>query len=189
MSSACYLIAHDLWLFADKGTGMNAKRSPPEGYEDILSLDGFLCFAVYSAGHAFNQLYRPLLDALGLTYPQYLVMVALWVRDDQTVKELGTKLFLESSTLTPLLKRLETNGHLTRSRDPDDERQVRVRLTKAGRALRNRAQAIPPCVQDALGLPSDAVARLQADLLGIRDRLLSAAAHAQTPRALSDVDS
>ena len=144
--------------------------------DDALSLDSFLCFAIYSAGHAFNQFYRPLLDAIGLTYPQYLVMVALWTQNDQTVKALGDKLLLDSSTLTPLLKRLESAGHLTRMRDPADERQVRVRLTATGRALKNQAKSIPVCVQGTLGLSSSDLKRVQADVLGIRDRLLSAKA-------------
>ncbi|WP_213772294.1 MarR family transcriptional regulator [Bradyrhizobium sp. dw_78] len=151
---------------------MGSRPSPPAN-EDKLSLDSFLCFAIYSAEHAFNQFYRPLLDAIGLTYPQYLVMVALWADNDQTVKELGQKLLLDSSTLTPLLKRLETSGYLTRTRDPDDERQVRVRLTPAGRALKSRARGIPACVQDALGLSNDELKKIQADVLAIRDRLLS----------------
>src|SRR5204863_1371496 len=108
----------------------------------VLDVDDHLCFAIYSAGHAFNRIYKPLLAALDLTYPQYLVMVALWSRDDQTVGGLGEKLLLESSTLTPLLKRLEVSGHLTRSRDPADERQVRVRLTDRGSALREQARDI-----------------------------------------------
>src|ERR1700751_3159022 len=95
----------------------------------ILKLDEFLCFEVYSANHAFNRVYQPLLDKLRLTYPQYLVMVLLWERDGQTVGELGARLSLESNTLTPLLKRLEALGHVKRSRDPADERQVRVQLT------------------------------------------------------------
>ena len=151
---------------------MSSRPAPPAS-EVTLSLDGFLCFAIYSAGHAFNQFYRPLLDAIGLTYPQYLVMVGLWADNDQTVKELGEKLLLDSSTLTPLLKRLETSGYLTRSRDPDDERQVRVRLTPAGRALKSRARAIPACVQDALGLSSDELKKTHANVRAIRDRLLS----------------
>jgi DNA-binding MarR family transcriptional regulator len=150
-----------------------SSKPPNPATDDKLLLDNFLCFAVYSAGHAFNQFYRPLLDAIGLTYPQYLVMVALWTDNNQTVKALGQKLLLDSSTLTPLLKRLETSGYLTRSRDPDDERQVRVRLTAAGRALKSRARAIPACVDDALGLSNDEFKRLQANILAIRDRLLS----------------
>jgi len=149
-------------------------RSAPPPSDDALSLDNFLCFSIYSTGHAFNQFYRPLLDAIALTYPQYLVMVALWTGNDQTVKALGEKLSLESSTLTPLLKRLEAAGHLTRARDPDDERQVRVRLTAAGRALKSRARSIPPCVGDALGLSKEQLKTLQADILSIRDRLLAA---------------
>ena len=151
---------------------MTARSAPPAS-DDALSLDSFLCFAIYSAGHAFNQFYRPLLDAIGLTYPQYLVMVALWTANDQTVKALGEKLSLESSTLTPLLKRLEGAGYLTRSRDPEDERQVRVRLTATGRALKGRARSIPPCVSDALGLSAEQLKQLQMDVLAIRDRLLS----------------
>jgi DNA-binding MarR family transcriptional regulator len=151
---------------------MTAKSSPPAS-DDALSLDNFLCFAIYSTGHAFNQFYRPLLDAVGLTYPQYLVMVALWTANDQTVKALGEQLSLDSSTLTPLLKRLEAAGYVTRARDRDDERQVRVRLTATGRALKSRAGSIPPCVSDALGLSTEQQRQLQADLLAIRDRLRS----------------
>ena len=106
--------------------GFGRRTAAPD---DALRLGEFLCFAVYSASHAFNRVYKPLLDELGLTYPQYLVMVLLWEQDDQTVGSLGEKLFLESSTLTPLLKRLEALGYVKRTRDPVDERQVRVRLT------------------------------------------------------------
>jgi MarR family transcriptional regulator, organic hydroperoxide resistance regulator len=140
----------------------------------VLDVDDHLCFAIYSAGHAFNRIYKPLLGVLGLTYPQYLVMVALWSNDDQTVGGLGEKLLLESSTLTPLLKRLEGIGYLTRTRDPADERQVRVRLTKAGSALRDKARDIPRCILEASGLSIDAVRRLQADILRLRDSLLKA---------------
>jgi MarR family transcriptional regulator, organic hydroperoxide resistance regulator len=117
-----------------------------------LDLEIFLCFAVYSASHAFNRVYKPLLEQLGLTYPQYIVMVLLWEHDGQTVGELGQTLFLESNTLTPLLKRLETLGLIKRTRDPADERQVRVHLTQAGRKLRQRALHIPRCILDATGL-------------------------------------
>ena len=142
--------------------------------DHILDVDDHLCFAIYSAGHAFNRIYKPLLVALDLTYPQYLVMVALWAGDDQTVGSLGEKLFLESSTLTPLLKRLEGIGYLSRSRDPADERQVRVRLTKAGAALREKARDIPRCILETSGLSIDAVRRLQAEISGLRDNLLEA---------------
>src|SRR5437879_6243363 len=99
---------------------------------DAPKLDDFLCFAVYSANLAFHRVYKPLLDELGLTYPQYLVLVVLYEQDDQTVGDLGDKLFLDSSTLTPLLKRMEGVGYVTRQRDPEDERQVRIRLTPRG---------------------------------------------------------
>ncbi|MGO4725856.1 MULTISPECIES: MarR family winged helix-turn-helix transcriptional regulator [unclassified Inquilinus] len=134
--------------------------------------DDFICFAVYSAGHAFNRVYKPLLSALGLTYPQYLVLVALWAKDDRTVGSLGETLFLESSTLTPLLKRLEGMGLLARRRDPDDERQVRVRLTEAGAALRDKARDFPSCVDGATGLSEDALRRLRSDILSVRTALL-----------------
>src|SRR6202790_2737687 len=111
-----------------------------------LLLGNQLCFAIYSTAHAFNRVYKPLLDKLGLTYPQYLLMVALWEQDDQTVGALGQKMFLESSTLTPLIKRLESLGLLARTRDPLDERQVRVRLAARGKALREGALEIPPCI-------------------------------------------
>lgn len=138
-------------------------------------LADFLCFAIYSAGHAFNRAYKPLLDALGLTYPQYLVMIALWARDDQTVGELGDKLFLESSTVTPLLKRLEAMGHVSRARDPADERQVRVRLTPAGSALKAKGHEVPACLLEATGFSFEAVQRLADEISRVRDRLLETA--------------
>lgn len=111
------------------------RKSAPE---EPPKLDDFLCFAIYSTNLAVNRVYKPLLDQLGLTYPQYIVLIALYDEDDQTVGGLGDKLFLDSSTLTPLLKRMEAMGHLTRQRDPQDERQVRVRLTPQGRSLREK---------------------------------------------------
>ena len=114
---------------------------PPNDPADAQNLDDFLCFALYSTNLAVNRLNKRVLDKLGLTYLQYILLVALYERDDQTVGELGGKLFLDSSTLTPLLKRLETMGHLTRQRDPEDERQVRVRLTPQGRSVREEALA------------------------------------------------
>ena len=174
MSTACYSIVRDIISPAhDRLIAMPSRSAPPPS-DDALSLDNFLCFSIYSTGHAFNQFYRPLLDAIALTYPQYLVMVALWTGNDQTVKALGEKLSLESSTLTPLLKRLEAAGYLTRARDPDDERQVRVRLTATGRALKSRARSIPACVGGALGLSNEQLKTLQTDILSIRDRLLAA---------------
>lgn len=110
-----------------------------EKYEDALKLDRQLCFAVYSTAHAFNRAYKPLLDALGLTYPQYLVMMVLWERNGQTVKEIGARLDLDSGTLSPLLKRLGKMGLITRMRDEADERQVVISLTEQGRAARKVA--------------------------------------------------
>ena len=138
--------------------------------------DDFVCFAIYSAAHAFNRFYKPLLDELDLTYPQYLVMTALWAQDDQTVGSLGEKLFLESNTLTPLLKRLEKLGYLDRARDPADERQVRLRLTGPGRELQEKAKAIPACVGQATGLSLEAVERLRQDIATVRGSLLNASA-------------
>lgn len=138
---------------------------------DPLDLDRFLCFAVYSASHAFNRAYKPLLDKLGLTYPQYLVMVSLWAQDGQTVGSLGGRLFLESSTLTPLLKRLEASGLVSRVRNPADERQVRLFLTDAGRALRDQAETIPGCIFEAIGEDADTIGRLKAAIDRLRDNL------------------
>ncbi|KXF75111.1 MarR family transcriptional regulator [Paramesorhizobium deserti] len=139
--------------------------------DDVLNLGNFLCFAVYSANHAFNRVYKPLLDRLGLTYPQYLAMVLLWGEDNQTVGGLGEKLFLESSTLTPLLKRLEALGLVKRSRDLADERQVRVQLTDQGRALREKAAEVPQCILEASGLEMGEAKRLLAEITALRNTL------------------
>ena len=117
-----------------------------------LELGGFLCFAIYSASHAFNRVYQPLLRELDLTYPQFIAMILLWGEDDQTVGEIGEKLFLQSNTLTPMLKRLETLGYIKRNRDSADERQVRIKLTESGRKLRVRAFDIVRRVRNATGL-------------------------------------
>ncbi|MCV9961523.1 MarR family transcriptional regulator [Pararhizobium sp. BT-229] len=139
---------------------------------DTARLDDFICFAIYSANHALNRVYKPLLDAVGLTYTQYIAMVTLWERDDQTVGSLGEKLFLESSTLTPVLKRLEGLGLIARTRDKTDERQVRVQLTAKGRALQEQARTIPPCILEASGLETDELARLKAEIATLRSSLL-----------------
>ncbi|WP_339072962.1 MarR family transcriptional regulator [Sinorhizobium meliloti] len=148
-----------------------AKTNLPSS-EELMKLDNFLCFAIYSANHAFTRVYKPLLDELDLTYPQYLVMVALWEKDDQTVGSLGEKLFLESSTLTPMLKRLEAMGYILRTRDKADERQVRVRLTETGRALREKASRVPIGIADATGMEPAEVARLKRELAALRASLL-----------------
>jgi MarR family transcriptional regulator, organic hydroperoxide resistance regulator len=136
-----------------------------------LNLDEFLCFEVYSANHAFNRVYQPLLDKLHLTYPQYLVMVLLWELDGQTVGELGERLSLESNTLTPLLKRLETLDYIKRGRDPVDERQVRARLTEKGRRLRARALHIPGCILAASGLDARTAKQMMTGIATLRRAL------------------
>ncbi len=139
-----------------------------------FGLDDHLCFALYSASHAFSRLYRPMLDALGLTYPQYLVMIVLWQQDGCSVGALGERLFLESNTLTPMLKRLEALGFISRSRDPRDERQVLISLTERGRALQAEAAGIPACAFEATGLDGEEAVRLLRQVAGLRDRLRGA---------------
>ncbi|WP_171141955.1 MarR family transcriptional regulator [Streptomyces sp. S3(2020)] len=121
-------------------------------HDGSLLLDDQLCFALYAASRAVTARYRPLLDELRLTYPQYLVMLVLWEQDSISVRDLGIALQLESSTLSPLLKRLEANGLLRRERRPEDERSVSLTLTDAGAELRDRAQTVPVAIGDAMGL-------------------------------------
>ncbi|WP_286719305.1 MarR family transcriptional regulator [Devosia sp. 63-57] len=139
--------------------------------ETMPSIDRMLCFAVYAAGHAFTRFYKPRLDALELTYPQYLVFLVLWERDDITVKALGERLFLDSGTITPLVKRLEARGLVSRHRDPDDERQVRIRLTEEGEALEKQALSIPLAVIEGTGMGLDGADALRQELLALRSRL------------------
>jgi len=135
---------------------------------EALRLDRQLCFALYGAANRVTRLYRPLLEALGLTYPQYLAMLVLWEVSPRTVGALGEALDLESSTLTPLLKRLETQGLVARTRDPEDERRVIVALTPAGAALRDKAKAVPEQLFCKLNMPLD-------ELGDLRERLKSLA--------------
>jgi MarR family transcriptional regulator, organic hydroperoxide resistance regulator len=130
-----------------------------------------LCFALHSSAHAVHAAYAPLLQPLGLTYPQYLVLSALNARDDQTVGRLGAELRLESNTLTPLLKRMETSGWLRRSRDGKDERQVRLSLTDDGRALVARTAGVPRAFAEKTGLQMSELADLRDILCALRDRL------------------
>ena len=141
---------------------------------DPLQLDNQLCFAVYAASHAFNATYKPLLEPLGLTYPQYLVMAVLWEKTGRTVGEIGEKLLLESSTLTPLLKRLETSGYVARVRDVADERRVRVTLTAAGRKLKARAASVPGCLMAATQCSVSELVALTQQLQTLRDRIKAA---------------
>jgi DNA-binding MarR family transcriptional regulator len=131
---------------------------------DGLGLDEQLCFALYAASRAVTAAYRPLLAELDLTYPQYLVMLVLWERGSGTVKELGDALELDYGTLSPLLKRLEAAGLVRRERRPDDERSVRVALTGAGTALRDRATAVPPAIGAAMALRPAEATELRAAL-------------------------
>ncbi|MFB6565074.1 MULTISPECIES: MarR family winged helix-turn-helix transcriptional regulator [unclassified Streptomyces] len=137
------------------------KAATGQAEGNSLRLEDQLCFALYAASRAVTASYRPLLDELGLTYPQYLVMLALWERDSLSVRDLGAALQLESSTLSPLLKRLEANGLVLRERRVDDERSVAVRLTEAGAALQGKARAVPLAIGDAMNLTpeQDATAR------------------------------
>jgi DNA-binding MarR family transcriptional regulator len=135
-------------------------------------LADFLCFSIYSANLAFGRAYRPILEALGLTYTQYIAIIALWEQDGQTVSSLGDKLFLESNTLTPILKKLESMGYLRRERDASDERQVLVTLTDAGRALREKGLDIN--LIDACGLTPEEFPLLQKGVATLRDNLIKA---------------
>ncbi|MDP4300247.1 MarR family winged helix-turn-helix transcriptional regulator [Leptothrix discophora] len=139
--------------------------------DDFLRLDQQLCFALYSASLAMTKVYRPLLDALGLTYPQYLVMLVLWERGSASVGELGERLNLDSGTLTPLLKRLEQQGRLARERNAVDERRVDVRLTEEGLALREQARQIPPRILEGVGCTVDELGSLTRRLQALRDTL------------------
>lgn len=138
----------------------------------VRPLGDFLCFAIYSANLAFGRAYRKGLEDLGLTYPQWIAIVALWEQDGQTVSELGEKMFLESNTLTPVLKKLETMGYLRRQRDPADERQVRISLTDAGRRLREKGMHMN--LVKSSGLKPDEFAQLQKTVVRLRDNLIEA---------------
>jgi len=136
-----------------------------------LLLGNQICFAIYSTAHAFNRVYKPLLDRLGLTYPQYLVMLVLWERDGVPVKDIGERLFLDSGTLTPLLKRLEAAHLIKRTRNTADERQVLVALTSQGHALREKARTVPQSILAASACSIAELSAMKNDLVALRDRL------------------
>jgi DNA-binding MarR family transcriptional regulator len=142
---------------------------------DAAKLEDILCFAIYSANLAVNRVYKPLLDELGLTYPQYLVLIALYEHDNQTVGNLGDKLFLDSSTLTPLLKRMEGAGYLTRQRDPEDERQVRIRLARRGRTALEKSMEHVDGLVRASGLDPTRYRQLREEIANLRENLFNAA--------------
>jgi MarR family transcriptional regulator, organic hydroperoxide resistance regulator len=147
------------------------RRRTAARQDDWLLLDHQLCFALYAASLAMTKLYKPLLDPLGLTYPQYLVMLVLWQGDGLTVSMLGERLALDSGTLTPLLKRLESSGQVQRLRDSADERRVLLQLTPAGRALKARALSVPQTIAAASGCELGELASLTARLQALRRQL------------------
>jgi MarR family transcriptional regulator, organic hydroperoxide resistance regulator len=140
-----------------------------------MELDDQMCFALYAASRAVTALYRPLLDALGLTYPQYLVLLVLWERGSVPVKELGAALQLDYGTLTPLLKRLEAHGLLRRERRTDDERSVQITLTAEGTELRERARAVPAFIGSSMGLSPEEFESLRVSLRRLTENVTNAA--------------
>jgi DNA-binding MarR family transcriptional regulator len=146
------------------GTGRPAGKGPVDLGGDALQLERQVCFALVVASRSVLGIYRPLLDPLGLTHPQYLVMLALWGEAPLSVGRIGSLLQLDSPTLSPLLKRLQSAGLITRTRSGDDERQVDIDLTDAGRALREKALAIPPAVVEKLGMEIPELEALHAAL-------------------------
>lgn len=139
--------------------------------DSMLQLDNQLCFALYSTSLAMTKLYKPLLEELGLTYPQYLAMLVLWEQDGLTVSELGERLYLDSGTLTPLLKRMETAGLVSRLRAVQDERRVHITLTAAGRKLKARAARIPGCILSATQCSIPELVSLTQQVQSFRKRL------------------
>lgn len=137
----------------------------------MLQLDNQLCFALYSTSLAMTKIYKPLLDGLGLTYPQYLAMLVLWEKDGLMVSELGQRLYLDSGTLTPLLKRLATSGYISRIRAVEDERRVHITLTAAGRELKTRASKIPGCILSASQCSLPEISDLTRQIQSLRQRL------------------
>ena len=155
-----------------------ANRTPPAPEvpaDGTVRLSDLLCFSLYSASHAFTRFYKPMLNDLGLTYPQYLVLLALWERDGRSVGELGAYLGLETNTLTPLLKSLERQGHVTRARSDRDERVVEISLTPAGRALEDPAKALPACAFASADMPLAEIRRLTAEIDSLTRALRGAA--------------
>jgi DNA-binding MarR family transcriptional regulator len=150
------------------------KRTPSasKASQPPLDLGQQLCFALYSASRAMSKVYRPLLEPLGLTYPQYLVMLVLWEGDELTVSEIGERLYLDSATLTPLLKRLQSAGLVTRTRGASDERPVLIALTPAGRALKVKAGSVPSSILRASKCSASELASIQGRLDSLRTNLL-----------------
>ena len=146
----------------------------PTKRTEVAKLADFMCFSIYSANLAYSRVYKPVLQRLGVTYPQYLTIIALWEEDQQTVKSLSEKLFLEPSTMTPMLQRLEAMGYVRRARDTEDERSVRVALTDAGRRLRETGLGFGEVTVKASGLSPEEFRVLQKMVARLRDNLVSA---------------
>ena len=162
---------------------MPAKKPKSAPATDTLKLADQLCFVTYSAAHAFNRVYKPLLDPLGLTYPQYLVLLVLWEGDNIAVKEIGQRLFLDSGTLTPLLKRLQAAGIVERTRDLEDERQVRITLTQKGRDLQAPVKKAWDQVVCAVGLQPNEFDVIKAQITRLRDTLQASAEQRASDKA------
>lgn len=145
----------------------------PHKTDALLKLDNQLCFALYSTSLAMTKLYKPLLDELGLTYPQYLAMLVLWEQDGLMVSEIGERLYLDSGTLTPLLKRLEASGLISRIRAVEDERRVHITLTATGRKLKAKAAKIPDCILTAAQCPVPELMALTQQVQALRQRLVA----------------
>jgi DNA-binding MarR family transcriptional regulator len=155
-------------------TQTNSSGTIDPAFTSDLKLSDFLCFAIYSANLAFGKAYKPILEELDLTYTQYITVVALSEQDEQTVSGLGEKLFLESNTLTPILKKLEARGFLSRQRDPADERQVRVSLTEEGKRLRKQASnAVSINLSNACGLVPEEFRKMQGAIVKLRNNLIN----------------
>jgi DNA-binding MarR family transcriptional regulator len=152
---------------------VSSKGHPAADGDDLLPLDRQLCFQLYAATNLLQRLYRPLLAPLGLTYSQYLVMLVLWEREETSVCELRECLHLDVGTLSPLLKRMERAGFLTRQRDADDERRVLVALTARGRSLRRQAKSIPAALAKLTGLKPDEVVGLRDQTRALVARLIT----------------
>ncbi len=155
---------------------MTTDQPTPSPSPSARPLSEHLCFSLYATSLAFTKLYRPLLEQMGLTYPQYLVLLVLWEQDGRAVKELGEALALDSGTLTPLLKRMEAAGLVSRTRDSADERRVIVHLTPQGRAMQGQASCLPEAAGKALGMAPDDIRKLKQQIDRVRASLEQGAA-------------
>jgi len=158
----------------EASTPQETDAAPADGTSEPITLDRHLCFALYSANHAMNGVYKALLKEIGLTYPQFLAMTVLWETNNVPVGAITSKLQLDTNTLTPLLKRLEVMGLLTRTRNIKDERQVILKLTRKGRALQKKTEHFSGCILSSTGLELDELVDLQGRIMKLRDNLRKA---------------